>query len=220
MKCENAVDLIVDSLMDSLDDHQQQELAAHIQSCPSCAVEAEKMKDLWEGLGELRVPMPSSQAAFALGRRVSAGRSRYRWAPPLQAAAAAALLLLGGVGGFLARGSGSPPGSASTDTSFLLLVRGEEPQGAVQGEALVQEYQAWAASLASDGRLVGANKLMDEPGRWVSGAAARDPRTQSDVSGYFVVNAASYGEAIEIARSSPHIRYGGTFEIREIDPLN
>jgi hypothetical protein len=219
MKCEHAVDLIVDSLMDSLEDGPQEELAVHIRSCPSCAVEAEKMKAMWDGLGELSVPKPSPRAAYALGRRLSDGRSRRRWAPPLQAAAAVALLLLGGAGGFFARGGGSPPG-APTGTSFLMLVRGDEPQGAVQGEALVQEYQAWAASLANDGRLAGANKLMDEPGRWISGAAAGDPRTQSDVSGYFVVNAASYGEAMAIAQSSPHIRYGGTFEIREIDPVN
>jgi hypothetical protein len=101
-----------------------------------------------------------------------------------------------------------------------LLVRGEEPQGAAQGEVLVQEYRDWASSLAADGRLMGANKLTDEPGRWISGSPAGDPRTQSDVSGYFLVNASSYTEATEIAGSSPHIRYGGTFEIRQVDPVN
>jgi hypothetical protein len=220
MKCENAVDLIVDSLMDSLDDGEQQALLAHLQACAACRAEAEKMKALWDGLGELRIPAARPQAAFEFGRRLSTARSRRRPAPSLQAAAAMALFVIGGAVGFLVGGGGSPPGAPSTDTSFLLLVRGEEPQGAVQGEALVQEYQAWAASLANDGRLVGANKLTDEPGRWISGAGVGDQRTESDVSGYFVVNAASYGEAMEIAQSSPHIRYGGTFEIREIDPVN
>jgi hypothetical protein len=221
MKCENAVDLIVDSLMDTLDDEEQQALSAHLQACAACRAEAEKMKALWDGLGELRVPAARPQAAFEFGRRLSTVRSRRPLAPPLQAAAAMALFVIGGAVGFMVGGSGAPPGPPSADSStFLLLVRGEEPQGAAQGEVLVQEYRDWASSLAADGRLMGANKLTDEPGRWISGSPAGDPRTQSDVSGYFLVNASSYTEATEIAGSSPHIRYGGTFEIRQVDPVN
>jgi hypothetical protein len=85
---------------------------------------------------------------------------------------------------------------------------------------VVQEYRDWAVSLASDGRLAGANKLTDEPGRWISGSPAGEIRTRSDVSGYFLVNASDYDEAIEIARASPHIGYGGTFEIRQVDVTN
>lgn len=95
-----------------------------------------------------------------------------------------------------------------------------EPVMRVTGDTLVQEYRAWAASLANEGRLVGANKLTDEPGRWISAFAAVETRTGSDVSGYFLVSASGYEEAMEIARSSPHIKYGGTFEIRQIDPVN
>jgi hypothetical protein len=105
-------------------------------------------------------------------------------------------------------------------STFLFLVRGEEPQAAVSGDTLVREYQAWASSLAQQGRLVGANKLMDEPGRWISAPTLGETRTRSDVSGYFLVSAAGYDEAVEIAGSSPHIRYGGTFEIRQVDPVN
>jgi hypothetical protein len=221
MKCENAVDFIVDSLMDSLDEEQRKDLSAHIQSCESCAAEAEKMSAIWKGLGELRVPKAAPQAAFEFGRRLSAEQSRRRYAPLLRAAASIALVLLGATGGFLARGSGSLPSAPPTGAStFLFLVRGEQPQGSVPGETLVQEYRDWASSLADEGRLAGANKLKDEPGSWVSGSTAGESRTRSDIQGYFVVRASSYSEALEIAGTSPHIRYGGTFEIRQIDPTN
>ena len=85
---------------------------------------------------------------------------------------------------------------------------------------MVGEYQAWAGSLARQGQLVGANKLKDEPGRWISAPTAGETRSRSDVSGYFLVSASGYDEAVEIAGSSPHIKYGGTFEIREVDPVN
>jgi hypothetical protein len=221
MNCEHAVDLIVDSLLDKVDDERRRELTAHIESCRSCAAEAERMGELWRGLGELNPPAAAPHAALELGRRLATARRQHRYAPLLRAAAGVVLVLLGGAGGYVIRGDGSPQGVPAPGVStFLLLVRGEEPRGPVTGDRLVLEYQAWAASLADEGRLVGANKLTDEPGRWISAPAAGETRTRSDVSGYFLVSASGYDEALEIAESSPHIRYGGTFEIRQIDPVN
>ncbi len=221
MKCENAVDLIVDSLMDSLDDEQREDLSAHIQSCESCAAEGAKMKEIWNGLGDLTVPKPAPQAAFEFGRRLSQARNQRRYAPLLRAAASIALVTLGAAGGFLARGDGSPTSAPLTGSStFLLLVRGEQPENSLPGERLVQEYRDWALSLADEGRLASANKLADEPGRWISGSPETESRTRSDIQGYFLIQASGYSEAIEIAGASPHIRYGGTFEIREIDPTD
>jgi hypothetical protein len=207
MTCDHAVDLIVDSLLDRLDAEQRRELDAHLASCASCAAEAERMSEMWEGLGRLPAPEPASGAALELGRRLAAER------------AAIALLLLGAAGGYGLRGGGPEAVTSSDATTFMLLVRGDERmQAPVSGDALVREYMDWASSLRERGRLVGANKLMDEPGRWVSTAAA-ETRLASDVSGYFLITAADYDEAIRIAEDSPHIRYGGTFEIRRVDPL-
>jgi hypothetical protein len=178
------------------------------------------MGALWKGLGELSVPPAAPHAAVLLGSRLATARRQHRYVPLLRAAAVV-LILLGGAGGYLLRGDGAPRSVPVIEAStFLFLVRGEEPQGPVTGESLVREYQDWASSLARQGYLVGANKLMDEPGRWISASTAGETRTRSDVSGYFLVNASGYDEAVAIAGSSPHIRYGGTFEIREVDPVN
>jgi hypothetical protein len=221
MKCENAVDLIIDSLLDALDDEQRDDLEAHLKTCESCAAEFERIAALWNGLAQLR-PLPAAARPTAgPASRAATARWYDRYAPALRAAAAIALIVLGGAGGFLLRGEGSPAAPAPADAStFLFLVRGEEPQGPLTGSQLVEEYRAWAVSLAQEGRLVGANKLTDEPGRWVADFAAAETRTWSDVSGYFVISASGYDEAIAIAEASPHIRYGGTFEIRQVDPVN
>ena len=42
------------------------------------------------------------------------------------------------------------------------------------------------------------------------------PRAER-LSGYFVVRAADIEQAIAIARASPHLRHGGTIELREIE---
>jgi len=219
MKCENVIDLVVDSLMDTLDDEQRAALDAHLETCASCAAEAETMRMMWEGLGELGAPEAGPRVAVELGRRLADDRSRRRSTPLLRAAAVIALLLAGAAGGYVARGGGSPVVTSHDPNTFMFLVRGEEPQAPVSGSELVQEYIDWASSLGEEGRLVGGNKLTDEPGRWVS-TATTETRTQSDVSGYFIIAAADYDEAIRIAGTSPHIRYGGTFEIRRIDPLD
>ncbi len=179
------------------------------------------MSTMWQGLAELRAPQAAPHAAFEEGRRLASARRYHRFAPLLRAAAGIALLLLGGWAGYMLRDTGPSPSVPPTAASTLLfLVRGEEQQALVTEDSLVREYQAWAASLANEGRLVGANKLMDEPGRWISASTAGESRTRSDVSGYFLVNASGYEEALEIAVSSPHIKYGGTIEIRQVDPLN
>ena len=37
--------------------------------------------------------------------------------------------------------------------------------------------------------------------------------------GYFVLQAESYDAAVDIARSCPHLTYGGSIELRRIDPV-
>jgi len=228
MNCEEAVDLIVDSLMDSLDEGQRETLVGHLRGCASCAREAEAIGRTWEALGRLtapdaRVPEATGFAPGSPARRRAHDRGRAA-GPWLRAAAVVALLLLGGVAGFWVRGGGPDagptlvPGPEET-SAFLFLVRGDTPEASLPEDSLVREYRAWASSLASEGRLVAGEKLEDEPGRWVS-ETDEEARTRSDISGFFVIAASDYGQAVEIALRSPHVRYGGTFEIRRIDRLN
>lgn len=111
---------------------------------------------------------------------------------------------------------------------FMLVLRplpapaAGEPPGA-EGER-VREYTAWAREARREG-LVGGEKLKDEARvlRAVGGrldvAAGDESEAGSGVSGYFIIRARDYDAAVSIARDCPHLKHGGTIEIRQIDRL-
>lgn len=92
-------------------------------------------------------------------------------------------------------------------------------------QAVIERYDAWAGGLAAEGKLAGGEKLRDGQGRVVRGAGASRrttdgpfAETREVVGGYFLLDAADYDEAVRLAGGCPHLEYGGTVEIREIEP--
>jgi hypothetical protein len=90
-------------------------------------------------------------------------------------------------------------------------------------EAIVREYTAWSADLRAKGRLAQGEKLKDEGGRRVRRDGERllvsdGPFAEAKdvIGGLFVVQAASYEEAVALAQGCPHLRFG-EIEVREID---
>jgi len=215
MTCDNVADLLVDAVLNELDPTAAQELNAHLANCRACAADAEALRALWADLGQITVPTPSAEAGVRLGRALVQRSHGSPWRPVLRAA-----LVVLAVGGGMALGRWGlpvPESAVATDTlrqgsTFLLLIRGDEPGRRLPEAQLVGEYRAWAATLRREGRLVSAEKLTDDPGRWLTGA---DSTTA--VSGFFVIVAADYDEAERIARGSPHVAYGGTIEVRAVD---
>lgn len=93
-------------------------------------------------------------------------------------------------------------------------------------QAVIAEYGAWARGLAEKGKLHGSDKLADEPGRIATYDQGRVvvkdgpyAETKELISGYFIVEAADYDEAVEIARGCPHAKRPGSIEVRLIDDL-
>ncbi len=220
MNCETATDLVVDSLMDDLDPQDEEKLEGHLASCGECATAANEMRQLWDGLGRLQVPTrPTPESMVRFGRQLERSRRRPAWSTALKAAAVVGLLLTGAALGRLV--GVEAPGTAATpvgSTGYLLLVRGDEPDRQFPEAQLIAEYRAWAQDLARAGVLVGGEKLVDDAGRWVSTADRSDAELHgSTVSGFFLIRAASYDEAVDLARQSPHVTYGGIMEVRAID---
>ena len=91
----------------------------------------------------------------------------------------------------------------------------------------IERYRAWSESLQDSGHYVASDKLTDGEGRVLRKPGGGTVRvvdgpyaeTKEVIGGYYSVRAASYDEAVEIARDSPHLDYGGTVEIREIDTM-
>lgn len=246
MNCEAARAAIIDELADSIDESARSTLERHLAGCAACRAEAADVRALWSDLGRLNVAEPAPESAERIrgaivdapatastpgaGRRNRALERDNGRRPALLAASIA--LLVGLAAGWFARdlsgmsGDDAPAAIASEPGDlqrYLILLHG--PPAAPPGSppasesavaAAVARYTAWADTLRSRGRLVVAEKLNDETGRWL--AAPGDTVTHAtDIGGFYLIRAGSYEEAEAIARTGPHIGYGGTIELRAIE---
>jgi len=118
------------------------------------------------------------------------------------------------------------PGAAGDEYMLLLYqVRPDSQEPLVDHEpAIVEEYRAWAESLSGRGRLHAGEKLevdgewMLGPGHAPAAPTTMDVRAPGAVlAGFFIIVAESFEQAVEIAGTCPHLKYGGTIEIRRIE---
>ena len=90
-------------------------------------------------------------------------------------------------------------------------------------QAIIQRYGAWRDELQRAGRFAGGHKLRDGDGRVMRRNSSKivvtdGPFTEGKevIGGLFVVEAASYDEAVSIANDCPHLDYG-SIEVREVE---
>jgi len=113
-----------------------------------------------------------------------------------------------------------------------LLILHETPgtfahAGPEEIQKIIEDYSAWARNLAEQERLGPSQKLMDEGGKHIrpgtdgSPLVTDGPYSESTeiIGGIFTITAESYEEAAEISSASPHIKYGGWIEVRQIHEL-
>jgi hypothetical protein len=106
--------------------------------------------------------------------------------------------------------------------AFVLLLYEDSGFSAVRPDAeLVAEYSAWAANLEREGNLVLGEKLSDaslvvEPGG-IRTASGIEQSAAGRLTGLFVIRASGRDAALEIARSCPHLRYGGRVVVRPVE---
>jgi hypothetical protein len=138
-------------------------------------------------------------------------------------AVAAGILLVLGVfaGGYVARSGEDAVQDARPQFALLLYEDASYQSAPADGQqARIAEYAGWARRLAIDGHLVDAGKLSDA-GELLAGdkgSTAVVPRAPEGVlAGYFVIYAKDRAEAERIARECPHLKYGGTISLREIE---
>jgi hypothetical protein len=137
-------------------------------------------------------------------------RGRRRW---VDAAAAAALVAVGvGLGTQWAR-----PGDDVRPAYLLLLYPGPAAGPALDPRAeaaAAREYGAWAGRLRAEGRAITGERLAAGADTVPEAAPGGDGAV---LQGFFVVSAQSAAEAAQIARTSPHVAWGGTVVVRAID---
>ena len=145
------------------------------------------------------------------------------WTLPRAAAAAAvaALFLILGFG--LAKWQSRTPEAASDQALFVLFLYDGEASPA-HAAAQVEEYRQWAMQLHKAGKMITGEKLKFH-GRVLRLAGDRleesalevEPRN-AGLGGYFLIAAANMDEAARLAATCPHLKFGGTNALREIDP--
>ena len=247
MECERIREEYVERLTGTLSPERSMAVDQHLATCAACRAETERMRELWTELGTLKVAAGSG-AAIRVGRMIDArGRPpetieqrgialSLPGRVAISAVALAACVLLGVAVGRRSTSPAAPAAdpaaqlaTAPTKEKYLLLLHGPArsanaaPPTAADSaaeRAIVDEYRAWANSLANSGSLVTAEKLADNPlTMLVANRTVEMPRnTPEELGGFFLIQVADSAEAFRIARACPHLKYGGTVEVRRIEP--
>ena len=113
---------------------------------------------------------------------------------------------------------------------YLIILRDDQtafhqmsPQ---QIQQVFAKYGAWRTRLQEAGRLAGGNKLEDGTGRVLSAGPSSEMRitdgpfaeSKEVIGGYFMVNADTYEDAVELCRDCPHLEYGA-IEVRRVEKM-
>src|SRR5688572_12192588 len=108
--------------------------------------------------------------------------------------------------------------------TFMLLLRGGDftkytPE---EMQKIVEDYISWGDRLRQNGKSRGGDELK-EGGRLIAmkdGRAIDGPFTETKevVGGYYLIEESDLGKATQTAKECPHLKYGGTIELREINP--
>ena len=206
---------------------------AHLAACAACRAEFDAVG---AGIAAVRGWSENQHLPPRLERRILAAVQQPTLAPSTRltrVAASIIVALAAAAGGFAlgrstgavddARARGSTAAStrsvadSAARTYLLLLEEREWPPSAPLDRA---GYREWARAIAERRRFVSAQKLTDDPGFRVrsSGEAVRPEQSERppNVSGWYLVIAGSYEEAIAIARLGPHLRYGSVL-VRQVE---
>jgi hypothetical protein len=135
------------------------------------------------------------------------GSSRHRWRW-LNVAAGLVLFVAGAASGAM---FASEPEIAPGQARYLLMLHGAPTASADDEQRAVAAYRAWAMRLRDEGRFVNGARLG------TNGVVLPYGQEDDPVQGYFVVSAASFEEAVAIARTAPHLARGGRVVVRMID---
>ena len=129
--------------------------------------------------------------------------------------------------GRIGAGIEPPPAAIGTGRYMLLLYEDEayrDPATPSEGQARAAEYGAWAARVRARGVSIEGEELA--PGaesRTLDGSAGAIAETAGVpasaagvVAGYFLIEASDIAAAAAVARTMPHLQYGGTVVIRPV----
>jgi hypothetical protein len=109
---------------------------------------------------------------------------------------------------------------------FLLILRdsGAMPEmSPAEMQTMFAKYRAWSQKLKDSGKYLAGNKLEDGKGKVMHPNGGKvhvtdGPFTETKdvIGGYYLIQCASYDEAVATCQDCPHLEYGRV-EIRRIE---
>ncbi|MCI0696443.1 YciI family protein [candidate division KSB1 bacterium] len=147
------------------------------------------------------------------------------WTMPRLAGAFAVALVFLALGFGLGKWRGGVLPQQPHHNMFVLFLYDDSPETLPDDMSKVVEYGNWARAISMSKRMITGEKLKD------GGRLLRNVRGQLEIrevreagesnvlGGYFLIEAENYEEAIKVAASCPHLKYGGLIELRQIDQI-
>ena len=111
-----------------------------------------------------------------------------------------------------------------TGKTFVLFLMEDKNYKNAATEAEQQQridlYRNWAITLRKEGIPIEGTKLQDEIHLLKGSAEEPLPASPTgEIAGYFLLDAASFQDAIRLAKSCPHLQFGGRIQVRRIHPV-
>jgi len=179
-----------------------------------------KEKEAFDSLEKIKIPPASVEDETVkklklkkLIRSKHSGVFYLKWASSI---AASVVIFLGG---WYFGQYGVIKREVSENTAlYLLLLHEDENFRPIELPLMVEEYANWLSQLGSKGRYVAGEELQYHA-YWINNQEQREETFAVDkdkITGYFIIEAENSNEALAISQTSPHLKYGGTIELREI----
>ena len=112
----------------------------------------------------------------------------------------------------------------TTAAEYLVICRGARLVESLTPEGMqnaMKRFYAWFEQLAGEGKIRSGHQLAPE-GKVLSGGKALTdgpfPESKEAIAGYWIIQAESLEEAVEIAKGDPLLDFGHIIEIRPILP--
>jgi hypothetical protein len=171
---------------------------------------------LLERLREQPVPPPMLEARV-VGALHADGliRSGSAWSWPVKIAASLLIFFMGAIAGrSVPQEWFAAPRPAQSQPRYLLLLANDVTP-ATDGSSRAAEYGEWARSLAGRGIAVSGDELTSQAEIVANERGTTFPDLTS-VGGYFLIEASDDASAAALARTCPHVKYGGSIVVRRL----
>ena len=210
---------VVAFVMNELDERARTQAERHLANCTACQQEVKRIRLAVSTLEpwSLQSTLPASMRK-RIAARLPLRTPHYR---TLQRAAVIVLVMLGSLAAGYSLGARRAPAGQNNGSAlpvFALLL--EEPDWPPHQPLNRTGYREWYNAQISAGQSAGGEKLTDEPGWRVrrDGIVERPGLNtcSNNLSGYFLVHARNYDDAIAWVKRGPHLRYGSVL-VRQVE---